>query len=77
MVPWSFPPPEIAPDGSITASCEITNTGEREGSEVAQLYVRDLVGSMVRPVRELKAFEKITLAPAKAARSASPSTAST
>ncbi|MEZ3521649.1 MAG: beta-glucosidase BglX [Muribaculaceae bacterium] len=54
---------EIAPDGSITASCEITNTGEREGSEVAQLYVRDLVGSMVRPVRELKAFEKITLAP--------------
>ena len=54
---------EMTPDGSITVSCDITNTGAREGSEVAQLYVRDLVGSLARPVKELKDFAKITLAP--------------
>lgn len=54
---------EIAPDGSLTATCRVTNTGSREGAEVAQLYVRDLVGSLVRPVKELKGFEKFTLKP--------------
>ncbi len=54
---------EIAPDGTLTASCTITNTGNREATEVAQLYVRDLVGSYIRPVRELKGFERITLKP--------------
>lgn len=45
----------------VTASVEVTNTGERDGAEVVQLYVRDLVGSITRPVRELKGFEKIFL----------------
>ena len=39
----------------------VTNTGKRDGSEVVQLYIRDLVGSITRPVRELKGFEKIFL----------------
>lgn len=50
-------------DGSITATCEIENTGKVKGSTVAQLYVRDMVGSLCRPVKELKAFDKIELAP--------------
>ena len=49
--------------GSITATATITNTGRRAGEEVVQLYVRDLVGSVTRPVQELKGFEKIALAP--------------
>lgn len=49
--------------GSITASATITNTGARAGEEVVQLYVRDLVGSVTRPVQELKGFRKIALAP--------------
>lgn len=48
-------------DGKITASCKVTNTGTRAGQTVAQLYVRDLVGSCVRPIKELKGFEKISL----------------
>ena len=40
-----------------------SNTGKVEASETAQLYVRDLVGSLTRPVRELKGFEEITLKP--------------
>ena len=41
----------------------MTNTGKRDGAEVVQLYIRDLVGSVTRPVKELKGFEKITLKP--------------
>ena len=54
---------EMTKDGNIVVTCEVTNTGNREGSEVAQLYVRDLVGSLARPVKELKDFQKITLKP--------------
>lgn len=50
-------------DGTLTASCEIENTGKLKGATVAQLYVRDLVGTLCRPVKELKGFEKITLEP--------------
>ena len=50
-------------DGKIEVTCTISNTGKVEASEVAQLYVRDLVGSLTRPVRQLKGFEKITLKP--------------
>ena len=50
-------------DGIITATCEITNTGSVKGAAVPQLYIRDLFGSLCRPVKELKGFEKITLAP--------------
>lgn len=48
---------------STTVSCEITNTGDREGSEVVQLYIRDLVSTVTRPVKELKGFEKVWLKP--------------
>jgi len=50
-------------DGTITISAEVVNTGAREVSEVAQLYLRDLVGSVTRPVRELKGFAKVRLLP--------------
>ncbi len=47
----------------LTASVTVTNTGKAAGKEVVQLYIRDLVGSVTRPVRELKGFDKIELAP--------------
>ncbi|MBR4827119.1 MAG: glycoside hydrolase family 3 C-terminal domain-containing protein [Bacteroidales bacterium] len=54
---------EYSVDDSIKVRFTLTNTGSREGTEVAQVYVRDLVGSIVRPVKELKHFERITLQP--------------
>jgi len=48
-------------NGSIKASVTVTNTGKVDGSEVVQLYLRDLVGSITRPVQELKGFERIIL----------------
>jgi beta-glucosidase len=45
----------------LIASCEITNTGDREAVAVPQLYIRALVGSLTRPVRELKGFERVTI----------------
>jgi len=48
-------------DGEITASITIINTGKRDGDEVVQLYIRDLIASVKRPVKELKGFEKIKL----------------
>lgn len=47
--------------GELTATVTVTNTGKRDGAEVVQLYIRDLVGSVTRPVKELKGFEKIFL----------------
>jgi len=44
-------------------SVKVTNSGESEGEEIVQLYVRDIVGSVTRPLKELKGFEKIKLAP--------------
>lgn len=52
---------EITPDKSITVECDITNTGRYDASEVAQLYIRDKVGSLSRPIRELKGFRKLQL----------------
>ncbi len=52
---------EIPVSGEIKVSVEITNTGKRDGEEVVQLYIRDLVGSLTRPIKELKGFEKINL----------------
>lgn len=49
--------------GTVTASVNVTNTGSVEGKEVVQMYIQDVKGSVSRPVRELKGFEKITLAP--------------
>lgn len=48
-------------NGKLTASIDITNTGNCDGSEVVQMYIRDLVGSVSRPVKELKGFERVTL----------------
>jgi len=52
---------KILEDGSIGVSVEVENTGDYDGKEVVQLYLRDLVGSVTRPVKELKGFQKITL----------------
>ena len=49
---------EMSADGELTATVTVTNTGSRDGAEVVQLYIRDLVGSVTRPVKELKHFEK-------------------
>ncbi len=51
--------------GSITASVRIKNIGQRRGEEVVQLYIRDKFASVVRPVKELKAFKKVKLEPAE------------
>jgi beta-glucosidase len=48
-------------DQKLTASAVVTNTGKYDGTEVVQLYIRDMVGSVVRPVKELKGFQKIIL----------------
>ena len=49
----------------VRVSADITNTGDRAGNEVVQLYVRDLVGSVTRPVKELKGFKRIYLEPGR------------
>ncbi len=53
----------IARNGSTQVLVDVTNTGKREGAEVVQLYIRDLVSSVTRPVKELKAFKKVWLKP--------------
>ena len=49
--------------GSVKASVDVTNTGRRAGDEVVQLYIHDPVASISQPVRRLRAFERVTLAP--------------
>lgn len=55
--------PHLAMDGAITVMADVENIGTTAMDEVVQLYVRDLVGSITRPVRELKGFERVQLAP--------------
>ena len=55
--------PGFSGNGTLTATVTVTNTGSREGTEVVQLYLRDLVGSVTRPVKQLKGFQRVTLAP--------------
>lgn len=55
--------PRIRGTDTLAVSVTLANTGSREGTEVVQLYVRDEVGSVARPVRELKAFQRVTLKP--------------
>lgn len=50
-------------NGKLTITATVENTGKRAGEEVVQLYIRDLVGSISRPVKELKGFQKISLKP--------------
>lgn len=52
---------EMTEGDTLTATVQLTNNGKREGTEVVQLYIRDLVGSTTRPVQELKGFERVTL----------------
>lgn len=52
---------EMLKTGNITVTAKIKNIGKREGEEVVQLYVRDHVGSITRPIKELKGFKKILL----------------
>ena len=51
----------IGVDGSVTVSVPVRNTGNRAGDETVQIYVHQLVGSVTRPIKELKAFERVTL----------------
>lgn len=52
-------PQQFNPDGSLQVSVDVTNTGSYDGEEIVQLYVADKVASMVRPIKELKGFEKV------------------
>ncbi|HEU0185901.1 MAG TPA: glycoside hydrolase family 3 N-terminal domain-containing protein [Blastocatellia bacterium] len=56
-------PAQIGPSGRAEVSVTVTNAGKRAGDEVVQLYIRDLVSSVTRPVMELKDFKRISLAP--------------
>jgi beta-glucosidase len=47
----------------VTVSVDVANTGAREGDEVVQLYVQDVVASLTRPIQELKGFQRVTLKP--------------
>ncbi len=49
-------------DGTVIVSVDVTNTGEREGDEVVQLYLRDKISAVTRPVKELRGFQRVTLA---------------
>jgi beta-glucosidase len=58
----------IAPDGTIKITATVKNTGTRRGSEVVQLYIGDNYSSVVRPIKELKGFQKVTLNPGKSTK---------
>jgi len=57
----------LGKDGSIDISARVTNTGARAGDEVVQLYLRDVVGRVTRPVKELRGFRRVTLQPGETA----------
>jgi beta-glucosidase len=56
-------PAAIPASGTVTVQVDVTNTGKRAGDEVVQLYVRDEVSSVTRPVKELRGFERVPLKP--------------
>src|SRR5215213_6337542 len=60
--------PRISANGKLTVSVEVENTGRRAGDEVVQLYIRDVVGTMARPVKELKGFQRVSLQPGEKRR---------
>ncbi|WP_321470075.1 glycoside hydrolase family 3 N-terminal domain-containing protein [uncultured Paludibaculum sp.] len=67
---FEFSPPRLSKknirsDGSTRLSVDVKNTGTRAGTEVVQLYIRDLVSSVTRPVKELKGFQRVELQPAE------------
>jgi beta-glucosidase len=59
----SINPGENGPEGEFSVSLDVTNTGKKYGTEVVQLYLRDVISSVTRPVKELKGFEKVKLNP--------------
>ena len=61
--PMTLSSDAMTTSGNITASVTVTNTGNCRADEIVQLYIRDMVGSIARPVQELKGFERITLKP--------------
>ena len=70
---FSFSNLEVSPktatsDGNITVSFDVTNTGQRAGAEVAQLYVGDPSAKIKRPVKELKGYQKVRLNPGEKQR---------
>jgi beta-glucosidase len=60
--------PRININGKLTVTVEVENTGRRAGDEVVQLYIRDPVASMTRPVKELKGFQRVSLQPGEKKR---------
>jgi beta-glucosidase len=56
-------PASIPPAANVTVAVDVTNTGNREGDEVAQLYIHQKVASITRPVKQLKGFRRVTLKP--------------
>jgi beta-glucosidase len=56
-------PASIGPAGKTTVTVNVSNTGSRAGDEVVQLYIRDVVSSVTRPVKELRGFERVSLGP--------------
>lgn len=59
--PISLDKSSMTVDGTIKATVTVTNTGNRDGEEVVQMYIRDLVASVSRPVKELKGFQKVNI----------------
>jgi beta-glucosidase len=59
---------ELHKGQSAMLSVDLTNTGQREGEEIVQLYMRDMVASVVRPLKELKGFQKVKLRPGESKR---------
>lgn len=63
LSPVSLSQTEMAKGDALTASVTLTNTGSRFGTETVQLYIRDVKGSVARPVRQMKAFRQVSLQP--------------
>ena len=55
--------PSVSKNGKVKASVDVTNTGRRRGDDVVQLYIHDPVASISQPVRRLRGFQRVTLAP--------------
>ncbi len=61
--PVTITPARIPPSGKVTVAVTVTNSGKRAADEVVQLYIRDVVSSVTRPVQELKGFRRVQLGP--------------
>ena len=65
---FEIDPKKITPAGKVNVSLDIQNVGDRQGDEVVQLYVRDAIASVARPIKELKGFKRINLNPGEKKR---------